>query len=156
MGSWHTWFPRDGKQAHDSNIPQGDRNMPKSLHDKKIANYLPVPQRMITFAAPKEWTMVTHYTVVPWNERGIVTIGSEGDTTFTASPNGNCRYQKPGDASWNSATLKVGSINSHRLNVINYGLSFYHLSVSLWRILPVYAVTMPASLPYKLTLCSQR
>ena len=35
MGSWHTWFPRDGKQAHDSNIPQGDRNMPKSLHDEK-------------------------------------------------------------------------------------------------------------------------
>ena len=32
---------------------------------KKIANYLPVPQKMITFAAPKEWTMVIHYTVVP-------------------------------------------------------------------------------------------
>ena len=39
----------------------------------------------------------------------------------------------------------VGSINSHRLNVINYGLTFCHLSVSLWRILPVFSVTMPAS-----------
>ena len=39
------------------------------------------------------------------SEWGNVTIDSEGNTTFTASPNGNCRYQKPGDASWNSATL---------------------------------------------------
>ena len=39
------------------------------------------------------------------SEWGHVTIDSEGNTTFTASPNGNCRYQKPGDASWNAATL---------------------------------------------------
>ena len=39
------------------------------------------------------------------SEWGNVTIGSEGNTTFTESPNGNFRYQKPGDASWNSATL---------------------------------------------------
>lgn len=38
----------------------------KTQHDEKnVTNYLPVPQRMITFASPKEWTMVTHYTVEP-------------------------------------------------------------------------------------------
>ena len=42
-----------------------------------------------------------------FSEWGNVTIDSEGNTTFTATPNGNCRYQKPGDASWNSATLNI-------------------------------------------------
>ena len=37
----------------------------EALREQSTLDYLPVPQRMITFAAPKEWTMVTLYTVVP-------------------------------------------------------------------------------------------
>lgn len=37
---------------------------------------------------------------------GNVTIDHQGNTTFTPSPTGNCRYQKPGDDAWNAATLE--------------------------------------------------
>ena len=57
---------------------------------------------------------------------------------------------------YNLLIFKGGSINYHRQKFCNYGLTFYHLSVSLWRILPVFSVTMPASLHPNLTLCSQR
>ncbi|MGN0222737.1 MAG: nucleoside hydrolase [Muribaculaceae bacterium] len=36
---------------------------------------------------------------------GYVTIDSEGNTSFTPSSTGNCRYQLPGDHAWNVATL---------------------------------------------------
>ena len=55
------------------------------------------PLTLIHAVEGDEWFLLSEW--------GNVTIDSEGNTTFTASPNGNCRYQKPGDASWNSATL---------------------------------------------------
>lgn len=39
------------------------------------------------------------------SEWGYVTVDSEGYTTFTASPAGCHRYQLPGNAAWNAATL---------------------------------------------------
>ena len=33
------------------------------------------------------------------SERGWVELTPKGETIFTPDPNGNCRYQKPGDAS---------------------------------------------------------
>ena len=50
----------------------------------------------------------------------------------------------------------VGSINSHRKSILKLWVSFCHLFVSIWRKLSVLSVTMPASLPQKLTLCTQR
>ena len=45
------------------------------------------------------------------SEWGHVSIDSEGNTTFTPSPNGNCRYQLPGDNAWDAATLnKIRSL----------------------------------------------
>lgn len=45
------------------------------------------------------------------SEWGYVTVDNEGYTTFTASPAGNHRYQLPGDAAWNVATLdKIRSL----------------------------------------------
>ena len=39
------------------------------------------------------------------SEWGYVILDDEGNTSFTASPSGNCRYQKPGNDRWNTATL---------------------------------------------------
>lgn len=35
------------------------------------------------------------------SERGEVRLSPNGETVFTASPSGNCRYQLPGDSVWN-------------------------------------------------------
>lgn len=40
------------------------------------------------------------------SERGWVELTPKGETIFTPDPNGNCRYQKPGDARWNDLILK--------------------------------------------------
>ncbi|MBQ3752385.1 MAG: nucleoside hydrolase [Prevotella sp.] len=46
------------------------------------------------------------------SERGTVSVTDDAETVFTASPTGNCRYQKPGDATWNAAMLeRVRSVN---------------------------------------------
>lgn len=40
------------------------------------------------------------------SERGWVTLTPRGETLFTADPNGNARYQYPGDAVWCDMVLK--------------------------------------------------
>ncbi len=40
------------------------------------------------------------------SERGWVELTHKGETIFTPDPNGNCRYQKPGDTRWNDLILK--------------------------------------------------
>jgi len=40
------------------------------------------------------------------SERGWVTLTPNGETFFTPDPNGNCRYQRPGDPVWCDTVLK--------------------------------------------------
>ncbi len=40
------------------------------------------------------------------SERGTVFITDNAETIFTPSATGNCRYQLPGDADWNTAMLQ--------------------------------------------------
>ena len=40
------------------------------------------------------------------SERGWVTLTPNGETLFTPDPNGNCRYQRPGDPEWCDTVLK--------------------------------------------------
>ena len=40
------------------------------------------------------------------SERGWVTLTRNGETLFTPDPNGNCRYQYPGDPVWCDTVLK--------------------------------------------------
>ena len=40
------------------------------------------------------------------SERGWVTLTPNGETIFTPDPNGNCRYQRPGDPEWCDTVLK--------------------------------------------------
>ena len=40
------------------------------------------------------------------SERGWVTLTPNGETIFTPDPNGNCRYQYPGDPVWCDTVLK--------------------------------------------------
>ncbi len=46
------------------------------------------------------------------SERGTVIITDKAKTIFTPSAIGNCRYQLPGDADWNTAMLeKIRNVN---------------------------------------------
>ena len=40
------------------------------------------------------------------SKRGWITLTPTGETIFTPDPNGNARYQLPGDANWSSTLLK--------------------------------------------------
>jgi hypothetical protein len=40
------------------------------------------------------------------SERGWVTLTPRGETLFKPDPNGNARYQYPGDANWCETVLK--------------------------------------------------
>ena len=40
------------------------------------------------------------------SERGRVTLTPTGETIFTPDPNGNARYQIPGDEGWSDYVLK--------------------------------------------------
>jgi len=42
-----------------------------------------------------------------FSERGKVSLSEDGVTTFTEDPDGNERYQLPGDSAWNSAMLQT-------------------------------------------------
>ncbi len=42
-----------------------------------------------------------------FSERGKVSLSEDGVTTFTEAPDGNDRYQLPGDSAWNSAMLQT-------------------------------------------------
>ena len=45
-------------------------------------------------------------TVFNLSERGTVGITPQAETIFTPSSNGNCRYQLPGNAAWNTSMLE--------------------------------------------------
>ena len=40
------------------------------------------------------------------SQRGWITLTPTGETLFTPDPNGNARYQLPGDATWSDQLLK--------------------------------------------------
>lgn len=61
----------------------------------------------------KMWDMMATLNAVQgdslfsYSERGRVSISKEGITTFTKDPEGNDRYQLPGDSAWNDGMLQT-------------------------------------------------
>ena len=52
--------------------------------------------------------------------RGTVTITDAAETIFTPTPTGNCRYQHPGDATWNATMLdKIRTVNKTTQNNVS-------------------------------------
>lgn len=46
------------------------------------------------------------------SERGIVTLAADGQTLFSPTPSGHCRYQKPGTTQWAASMLeKIRTFN---------------------------------------------
>ena len=85
------------------------------IADISWTDYHPIKQIYMTCecdTGQKMWDPLAVINAIEGNglftlsERGTVSITPQAETIFTPSATGNCRYQQPGDDTWNTAMLE--------------------------------------------------